>query len=130
MQPARDRELGIVDVDRPVAGAVVEEELDLAEVRRLAVRGAGEEDVVRLLGAQLARAERAGGPADRVGDVGLARAVRPDDHPHPGLETHLDGVGERLESTQLYRTEVHARLRLSGGADGLRQASSSRASGP
>ena len=45
---------------------------------------AGEEDVVRLLGAELARAHRAGRPQDRVGDVRLPRAVRADDEATPG----------------------------------------------
>src|SRR5688500_19316328 len=42
-------------LDRPVAAGVVEDKLDLAEVGRPAARAAGEQHVVRLLGAQLAR---------------------------------------------------------------------------
>ena len=98
MQPPRDRELGVLD--RPRAVVVVEQELDLAEVGGAAVRRAGEEHVVGLLGAQLVRAERAGGPADRVGDVRLAGAVRPDDHADARLEAHLDEIREGLEATQ------------------------------
>ncbi len=94
VQPARDRELGVVDRDRPVL--VVEEQLDLAEVGRPAIRAAREEDVVGLLGAQLVRAERAGRPADRVGDVGFAGAVRPDDDADARLEANLD---RRRETT-------------------------------
>ena len=92
MQPARHRELRVVDGQRAVG--VVEEELDLAEVRGAARAAAGEEDVVGLLGAQLGGAERAGRPADRVRDVGLARAVRADDHADARLETNLDRVGK------------------------------------
>ena len=85
----------------------LEDELDLAEVDRLALRRAGEEDVVGLLGAQLVRAERPGGPADRVGDVRLAGPVRSDDDADARLEAHLDGVREGLEATQLDGAEMH-----------------------
>ena len=105
MQPPRDRELRIVDGKRTVG--VVEEELDLAEVGRAARAAAGEEDVVGLLGPQLGRAERAGGPADRVGDVRLARAVGTDDHADARLETDLDRIGEGLETTQLDGAQMH-----------------------
>ena len=105
VQPTRDRELRVVDGQRPVG--VVEEELDLAEVGRPARAAACEEDVVGLLGAQLARAERAGRPADRVGDVGLAGAVRTDDDADARLEPDLDRVRKRLEATQLDRAQVH-----------------------
>src|SRR5207253_11459890 len=97
----------------------VEEELDLAEIRRRAAAGrAGEEHVVGLLRPQLARAQAAGRPEQRVGDVRLPRAVRADDDRHSRLQPHLDGLGERLESTQLDRTQVHARGRLPTGTDG------------
>jgi hypothetical protein len=107
VEPARDRQLG--EVDRQRAVLVVEQELDLAEVLGLPVRRAREEHVVGLLGAQLVRAERAGGPADRVGDVRLARAVRPDDHADARLEADLDRVRERLEATELDGAEMHRR---------------------
>ena len=111
VQPARDRELGVVDrVPAELSNTavlVVEEELDLAVVRRPAVRRAREEDVVGLLGTELVRAERARGPADRVGDVRLSRAVRADDHAHALLEAHLDGVREGFEPTQLYGAKMH-----------------------
>src|SRR5262249_7258479 len=64
VQAADDRELRKVDRKRMVL--VVEEELDLAVVGGTALGGAGEEDVVGLLGAELARAQRPGRPADRV----------------------------------------------------------------
>jgi hypothetical protein len=105
MQPPRHRELGVVD--RQGAVGVVEQELDLAEVRLAARAAAGEEDVVRFLGAQLGRAERSGRPADGVGDVGLAGAVRADDHADARLETDLDRVGKRLETTQLDGAQMH-----------------------
>ena len=96
----------------PIAVRVVEDELDLAVVRRRAARGAGEEHVVGLLGAQLGRAERAGRPDDRVGDVRLARAVRADDDGDARLEPHLDRVRERLEAAQ---RDASAGARGAGG---------------
>ncbi len=48
----RDRDLGEVEVG-PRAVLVVEDELDLAVLGRLAITATGEENVVRLLGAEL-----------------------------------------------------------------------------
>ncbi len=115
VQPPGDRELGVVD--RPVAVGVVEEELDLAEVDRLAAGRTGEEHVVGLLGAELRRRERTRGPDDPVGDVRLPGAVRSDHDGHAGLEPDFHRVGERLEAAQLDRAQVHACGRLAGGAD-------------
>ena len=105
MQAAGDRELRELDRARPVP--VVEEQLDLAVLRLAAAVGAGEEHVVGLLGAQLARAEGAGRPADRVGDVRFAGPVRADDDADARLEAHLDGVREGLEATQLDGAQMH-----------------------
>ena len=99
VQPPRDRELGVRQ--GPFAVRVVEEQLDLAEVFGRAAAAACEEDVVRLLRAELGGRQRAGRPDDRVGDVGLAGAVRPDDHGNARLETNLDRFRERLEAAQL-----------------------------
>jgi hypothetical protein len=106
VKPARDGELG--ELERTVAVLVVEEELDLGEGRRLAPVAACVQDVVGLLGAELARAQAPGRPDDRVGDVRLARAVRADDHGDARLEAHLDRVRKRLEAAQLDRTQMHA----------------------
>ncbi len=69
-EPAGDRDLAEVEL-RPVSVLVVEHELDLAVLGGLAIAGAGEEDVVRLLGAELGRGQRACRPYDRVGNVRL-----------------------------------------------------------
>ena len=79
--------------------------------------GAGEKDVVRLLGPQLVRRERARGPDDRVGDVRLPGAVGPDHDGDARLESDLDGVRKRLEAAQLDRTEMHALRRLAAPTD-------------
>ncbi len=106
VEPAGDRHLAVGQVGpRPVG--VVEEQLDLRRVRLRPARGAGEEHVVGLLGAQLPRAHRAGRPEDRVGDVRLAGPVRPDDHGDARLEADLDRVDERLEAAQLDCLQVH-----------------------
>ncbi len=93
VQPPHERDLGERQLGER-AVLVVEEELDLAEVGRRPVLAAGEEHVVGLLGAQLARAQASGGPEHRVGDVRLAGAVRPDDDGDALLEAHLDRVRE------------------------------------
>ncbi len=121
VQAARDRDLGEVQLRSEATVGVVEDELDLAALRGLASLGAVEEDVVRLLRAQLRGRQRAGGPDDRVGDVRLARSVRPDDDGDAGLELQLEGIGKRLEAAQTERAQVHP-TRLAGAADGVRDA--------
>ena len=106
VEPAGDRELRVRE--RAVAVLVVEEELDLTPIGRPARAGAGVDDVVGLLGAQLGRAQRAGRPDDRVRDVRLPGAVRPDDDGDSRLEAHLDRIRERLEAAQLDRAQEHA----------------------
>ena len=108
-------DLRVVELGQ-AAISVVEQELDLAAVRRLAAFGTVEEDVVGLLGAELRRRERAGCPHDRVGDVRLAGAVRADDDGDARLELQLERVRKRLEASQAKRAQMHAR-RLAGGAD-------------
>ena len=100
VQAARDRDLGEIEPTE-VAVLVVEDELDLTRVGRLASGGPVEEDVVGLLGPHFARRQAARRPDDRVGDVRLARAVRADDDRDTGLERQLERVGERLEAAQL-----------------------------
>ena len=115
VQPARDRELGIVD--RPFAGGVVEQELDLAEVDGPAGTRAGVEHVVRLLGPKLRRRQGTGRPDDGVGDVGLSRAVRADHDGDAPLEANLDGLRERLEAAKADGAQVHPDGRLPTDAD-------------
>ena len=117
VQAPHDRELG--ELDRPVAVLVVEEELDLAVVRRRPPFRPGVEDVLGLLRPQLRRAEASRRPEDPVRDVRLPRPVRPHDHGDARLEAHLDRVRERLETPQLDRAQVHARRSLTRRTDGL-----------
>ena len=105
-EPAQDRDLAEVELLAEAAVLVVEDELDLAVIGGRRDRHSREQDVVGLLGAQLRRRQRPRRPDDRVGDVRLPGAVRPDDDGDAGLEGHLDGVGERLEAAQLERAQV------------------------
>ena len=91
-----DRDLAVVELGE-TAVLVVEDELDLAVLGRRAVAAAGEEHVVGLLGPQLRGRERARRPDDRVGDVGLARAVRADDDGDARLELSSTVSGNDLK---------------------------------
>ena len=79
-QRAGDGDLG--ELDRQHARGVVDRERHLGPAQRAALGGAGEDDVVHLLGAH--RAGRLGPehPADGVDHVGLAAAVGSDHHRH------------------------------------------------
>ena len=90
-----------------VAVLVVEDELDLAVLRRLTLAATREEDVVGLLGAQLGGRQRSRCPDDRVGDVRLTGAVRADDDGDARLERELERVGKRLEAADAERAQVH-----------------------
>jgi len=96
MKSAGDRQLR--EIGRSLTVLVVEEQLDLRVVGCGTAWPSREEDVVRLLGAKLARAETSRGPDDRVGNIRLPGAVRAHDHGHARLEADLDGVRERLEA--------------------------------
>src|SRR5204863_9808667 len=127
MEAARDRDLAEVEL-RELPVGVVEQELDLAPIGRGTIRGAGKQDVVGLLGAQLRGRQRARGPEQRVGDVRLPRSVWPHDHGDAALEADLDRIRERLEAAQLDRAQVHAGRTLATRADdqeGLARRSSS-----
>ena len=119
-EPARDRDLAEVDLVAEAAVLVVEDELDLAMVGGGPGRRAAEEHVVGLLGPELGRRQRAGGPHDRIGDVRLAGAVRTDDDGDPRLELQLERVDERLEAADPDRLEVHVPATLTTLADGHR----------
>src|SRR4051794_5706749 len=120
MEAPHDRDLRVRQV-RPRPVLVVEAQLDLAPPRRLAGGVAGEQHVVRLLRAQLGRAERAGRPEEAVGHIRLARAVRADDHGDTSLEAHLHLVGEALEAAQADRPQVHGARTLAPEQDALRR---------
>ena len=113
VQTPHERDLGERQLGER-AVLVVEEQLDLAEVGRRPVLAACEEHVVGLLGPKLARSEAPRGPEQRVGDVRLPGAVRPDDDGDALLEPDLDRLGERLEAAQLDRSQMHAGRKSDG----------------
>ncbi len=102
---ARDRDLG--ELGRQDAAVVLEGEVDLGEVQRLTGRAPIEDHVLHRVAAQLLGALFAHHPADGVGDVGLAAAVRADDPGDPVAEQQLGLVDERLESLQFDLIEEH-----------------------
>ena len=105
VQPAHDRDLADRQVDRPVG--VVEHDLDLGRGARLHAAAAAEDHVLHRLAADGERRLLAHRPQDRVGDVGLARAVGADDDRHAGCELQLRAVGEGLEALQGHGSKVH-----------------------
>ena len=114
----RDRHLAEIELLAEPTVLVVEHELDLAVVGGGPGRRAAEEDVVGPVGTKLGRRQRARRPHDRVGHVRLAGPVRADHDGNPGLEGHLDGVGERLEAAQLDGAQVHRPGSIAAAADG------------
>ena len=107
VEPAHHGELAARHAHAPVA--VVEHELDLADAARGVLLGAREEHVLAGLRADLAGRLRGHRPLQRVGDVGLARAVRPDHDRDAALEAQLDRLAERLEAAQADGAQVHSR---------------------
>ncbi len=102
---ARDGDLG--ELERQRAVGVVEHEVDLGDADRLSGRRPGEDDVLHRLPAQLLGGLLAQNPQDRIGDVGLARAVGADDDRHARLELHHALVRKGLEPLECERFEVH-----------------------
>ena len=108
---AADRDLGVVDRQRAVG--VVDGELHLGATQRRTAGGAGEDDVLHLAAAQALGALLAHHPGERVDDVGLARAVGPDDAGDAGLELERRGGREGLEALERQALQVQ-RVLLTG----------------
>ena len=102
--------LDVTSVDdelRAVAGVVVDfrvdqRQRDFGHARRLALAGAGEDDVFHLDAAQSLSGLLAQHPRDGVGDVGLAAAVGADDDGDAlAGELHFGAIAERFEAENL-----------------------------
>ncbi len=102
----RDGDLGVLDGQRAVG--VVDGQGHLGAAERRTAGGAGEDDVLHLAAAQRLGALFAHDPAERVHDIGLARAVRSDDTRDARFEPERGRRGERLEPAEGQGLEVHA----------------------
>ena len=105
VEPPKDRDLRELERERAVA--VVEHELDLRTLRRLAPGRAAEDHVLHRLAPHRHRRLLAHRPEDGVGHVRLAGAVRPDDDADPWREVESGAIGKRLESLEGDRLQMH-----------------------
>ncbi len=96
--PAREVEL--VDRAQPRQGDLgrLDAQADLGQIERRPGRGAGEDDVVHLAAAQAARRGLAHHPAERVDQIRLAAAIRPDDPGQARLDRQLARMHEGFET--------------------------------
>ena len=103
--PAGDRHLGVLDRQRVVG--VVDGDSDLSTAQRGPRRGAGEDDVLHLAAAQRLGALLAHHPGQRVDNIGLTRAVGPDNCGDTGLKPQSRRRCEGFETLQRQALEVH-----------------------
>ena len=89
------------------AAIVAEGDVHFRHADGLARRAAIEDDIFHRAAAELLGALLAQHPADRIGDVGLATAVRTDHAGHAAAEFHQRTVDKRLESLDFELLEEH-----------------------
>ena len=106
--------LRIVEGGGRAALGIVEEQPDLGDVARRAPGGAGEDHVLHARAAHVLERAFAHHPAQRLDEVRLAAAVRPDDAGQPGLDPELDAVAEALEAGQAQALKFHRRCPSAG----------------
>jgi hypothetical protein len=111
-QRARDGDL--VELDGQHARRVVDGEAHLGAPQRRPLGGAGEDDVVHLLGPDRAGGLGAQHPADGVDHVRLAAAVGADHDGDARLHLQAGGVGERLEPLDGKGLQEHPATRRIG----------------
>ncbi len=108
LDAARDVErLVLVELGRRLACAVVDLDRDLGIVAAGPVVGAGEDHVVHVGGAQGLVRGLAHHPAQRLDQVRLAAAVRPDHAGEPRLDHEIGRLDEGLEAEQAQARELH-----------------------
>src|SRR4029079_1431338 len=101
------REQNFLEREGQRAVFIREVQRDFGAVHRPARRRTLEDHFFHLGAAQQTRALLAEHPANGVGDIGFAAAIRPDDRRDARVEQHLGGVGERFEALQLELGEPH-----------------------
>ena len=94
-----DADLGRFDAQRAVL--IIQHQRRLGKADRRALLRAAEDHVLHLDAAQRARALLAQHPADRIGDIGFAAAVRTDDRRDVAAELQNGFVRERFEALDL-----------------------------
>ena len=124
---ARDGDLG--ELRRQHAAVVLERQVHLGHPERLAGGAAVEDHVLHRVATQLLGRLLAQHPADGVGDVGLAAAVRADDARNAVAELQFGAVGERLEALDLEFVEKHPCTPRARGS-GSGRARDDQATGP
>src|SRR5690606_30565284 len=82
-------------------------DLDLGEADRALAGGAVEDEVGLVFGPERSRPAAAGGPTERVDDVGLTGSVRADDRGDARGELDRRAVPEALEALQGQRRDPH-----------------------
>ena len=86
---------------------------DLGEAQRLALAGAGEDDVFHAGAAQAFGALLAEDPTDGVAEVGFSAAVGAHDGGDAGaVEAHFGAIVERLEALDIDALELEQNLAL------------------
>ena len=97
--PAGDNDFVLLDRKEPCG--IVQDQRHLRKAQRAALFRAAENDVLHLAAAERAGSLLAHDPEDRVGQIGLARAVRSDDGGDIPLEGQSRLIGKGLEALNL-----------------------------
>ena len=99
--------VGVVEGGGRGAVGIVEEQRDFGGVARRPRAGAGEDHVVHAGRAHVLVGAFAHHPAQRLDEIGLAAAVRPDDAGQAALDDEFAGFDEGLEAEEAEAGEFH-----------------------
>ena len=102
----------LAELDRQQSRRVVDGQGDLRPTQGGPRGGAGEDDVVHLLGPHGARSLGAEHPRDGIDDVGLAASVWTHQNGDPGLHLQRRSVRERLEALDGQSLQEHVDSRV------------------
>ena len=118
LDPARDfQHFVIVHRRRRGAVGIVDRHHHFGVVARRTVAGTGEDHRVHVGGAQRLVRGLAHRPAQRLDQIGLAAAVRPDHAGQARLDHEIGGLNERLESVEAKAREFHGHDSLLAGRE-------------